>query len=55
MRIEELLEKMQKKKELMYKVYREAELTESEMELAHIDGILEGMDIMINLVKEECR
>ena len=52
---EELLEKMQKKKELMYKVYREAELTESEMELAHIDGILEGITMMINLVKEECK
>ena len=52
MSTKELLKKMQEERDSAYRVYREAELTEDEKGLAHIDGIIEGMDIMINLVKE---
>ena len=45
--MENLLKKMQDRR-----AYREAELTENEAGLAHADGVLDGMDIMINLVKE---
>ena len=50
--MENLLKKMQEKRDSAYRVYREAELTENEAGLAHAEGVLDGMDIMINLVKE---
>ena len=50
--MQELLRNMQEKRDSAYRVYREAELTENEEGLAHADGVLDGMDIMINLVKE---
>lgn len=50
--MENLLKKMQDRRDTAYRVYREAELTENEVGLAHADGVLDGMDSMINLVKE---
>lgn len=50
--MQELLKKMQEKRDSAYRVYREAELIENEAGLAHAEGVLDGMDIMINLVKE---
>jgi hypothetical protein len=50
--MQELLRNMQEKRDSAYRVYREAELTENEAGLAHSEGVLDGMDIMINLVKE---
>lgn len=50
--MQELLKKMQDRRDAYYRAYREAELTENEAGLAHAEGVLDGMDIMINLVKE---
>ena len=50
--MENLLKKMQDRRDASYRAYREAELTEDEAGLAHAEGVLDGMDIMINLVKE---
>jgi hypothetical protein len=50
--MEELLKKMQEIREQAYKAWREAEQTAEEESLAYASGIVEGMDIMITLVKE---
>lgn len=53
--MQELLKKMQETRERAYRAYMEAELTADEAGLAHTAGILEGMDIMITLVKENMK
>ena len=50
--MQELLKKMQEDREIAYKVYREAELTEDEAGLAYADGVLSGIDRMIKIVQE---
>ena len=50
--MQELLKKMQEDRDTAYRVYREVELTADEAGLAHASGVLEGIDRMINLVKE---
>ena len=49
--MEELLNIMQVQRETAYKLYREEELTGTEKSLAYIDGVLDGIDSMIALVK----
>lgn len=49
---EELVKKMQEERERAYRTYREAELNEEETKLVLIAGILEGMDIMIDLIED---
>lgn len=53
--MQELLKQIQEAREQAYRAYMEAELTADEAGLAHTEGILEGMDIMINLVQENTR
>lgn len=48
--MEEILKLMQERKRTAYNAYREAELTEDN--LSYSFGILDGMDMMIDLVKE---
>jgi hypothetical protein len=50
--MKKLIEKLEEEREIAYRAYREAELTADEKSLAHISGIVEGMDIIINLIKE---
>lgn len=50
--MQELLKKMWEIRRSAYGAYREAELTAEEKGLAHASGVLEGIDIMIELVKE---
>ena len=50
--MQELLRNMQEKRDSAYRVYREAEITENEAVLSHADGVLDGIDMMIELVKE---
>ena len=51
--MEELLDKMLELRESAYKVYREGELTGTETSVAYADGVLEGIDMMMNLVKDQ--
>lgn len=50
--MQELLKMMYEIRESAYGAYREVELTADEKGVAHADGMLAGMDIMIELVKE---
>lgn len=48
--MQELLLEIQELRERAYRVYKEAELTESEKGLANAEGILSGIDMVIELV-----
>jgi len=50
--MQELLKQMQESREIAYRSYREAELAEDEGGVAFASGVVEGIDRMINLVKE---
>ena len=48
----ELLKKMQEERDSAYRVFREAELTEDEKYLAYVDGVLSGINRMIDIVQK---
>ena len=50
--MQELLKKMWEIRASVYMAHREAELTADDKGLAHTEGILAGMDTMIELVKD---
>ena len=50
--MEELLKQLQERKERAYRTYRELELTGGEIDLAYTGGLLDGMQIIIDIVKE---
>lgn len=50
--MKDLLNQMKAERERAYKAYMSAELEEEEKHLAYFDGVLSGMDIIINLVEK---
>ena len=51
--MEKLLQTMVESRDILYKAFKEAELTADEGGLAYAEGVLEGVDLMIDLVKLE--
>ena len=48
--MQDLLTEIQELRETAYRSYKEAELTEDEKGLAYAEGILSGIDMVIDLV-----
>ena len=51
----ELLKQMQESREQAYRTYREAEITEEATGLAYAEGLIDGIEQMITLVKEKMK
>ncbi len=51
--MEELLKKMLERKELAYKSYMSSELTEDEIGVAYAEGVLDGMQLIIDLIVDK--
>lgn len=50
--MQELLKQMQESRDSAYRSYKELELVDDERCVAYASGILEGINMMIKLVKE---